>query len=77
MDDSDIDRLRDSAKLFREIDNHEITVPPAVAAPFGVEDLALGILAVSEGLVPAILSALGVSRPTLSSAILDRYHPAS
>ena len=47
------------------------------AAPFGVEDLALGILAVSEGLVPPILSALGVSRPALSSAILDRYHPAS
>jgi hypothetical protein len=44
--------------------------------PAGVEDLALGILAVSEGLVPPILSALGVSGPSLSAAILDRYHPA-
>ena len=47
------------------------------APPFGVEDLALGILAVSEGLVPSILSALGASGPALSTAILDRCHPAS
>jgi hypothetical protein len=45
--------------------------------PFCVEDLALGILAVSEGLVPSILSALGASGPALSAAILDRRHPAS
>jgi hypothetical protein len=45
--------------------------------PFGVEDLALGILAISEGLVPPILSALGMSGTALSTAILDRYHPAS
>ena len=45
--------------------------------PAGVEDLALGILAVSEGLVAPILSALGVSGPALSTAILDRCHPAS
>jgi ATP-dependent Clp protease ATP-binding subunit ClpA len=45
--------------------------------PAGVEDLALGILAVNEGLVPPILSALGVSGPALSTAILDRDHPAS
>jgi hypothetical protein len=45
--------------------------------PAGVEDLALGILAISEGLVPPILSALGVSGPALSTAILDRCHPAS
>src|SRR5579863_9848433 len=37
-DDSDIHRLRGSAKLFREIDNHEITVPSAVGAPFGIQD---------------------------------------
>jgi hypothetical protein len=41
------------------------------AQPAGVEDLALGILAVSEGLVPPILSALGASGPALSAAILD------
>ena len=45
--------------------------------PSVVEDLALGILAVSEGLVPPVLSALGVSGPALSSAVLDRYRPAS
>lgn len=45
--------------------------------PAGVEDLALGILAISEGLVPPVLSGLGMSGPALSTAILDRYHPAS
>jgi hypothetical protein len=45
--------------------------------PAGVEDLALGILAISEGLVPAILSGLGMSGPALSTAILDRDRPAS
>lgn len=45
--------------------------------PFGAEDLALGILAFSEGLVPPILAALGVSGASLSTAILDRYYPAS
>jgi Clp amino terminal domain, pathogenicity island component len=47
------------------------------AAQPGVEDLALGILSVSEGLVPAILSGLGVSRPAARAAILDRYQSAS
>ena len=37
--------------------------------PAGVEDLALGVLAVTEGLVPAILSALGVSGPAVRAAI--------
>jgi hypothetical protein len=45
--------------------------------PAGVEDLAVGILASSEGLVPPVLSGLGMSGPALSSAILDRCHPAS
>ncbi len=39
--------------------------------PASVGSLALGILAVSEGLVPPILSALGASGPALSAAILD------
>ena len=47
------------------------------AAQADVEHLALGILAISEGLVPPILSRLGTSGPALSTAILDRYPPAS
>ena len=47
------------------------------AQPASVGDLALGILAVSEGLAPAILSALGVSGPALSAAMLDRNRSAS
>jgi hypothetical protein len=30
-----------------------------------------------QGLVPSILTRLGTSGPALSTAILDRYHPAS
>jgi hypothetical protein len=41
------------------------------------EGLALSLLAVSEGLVPAILSALGVSVPAVRTAILDRYQQPS
>jgi ATP-dependent Clp protease ATP-binding subunit ClpA len=41
-----------------------------------VEHLALGILAVSNGLVPVILSALGASAPALRTAIQDRYRQA-
>jgi carbamoylphosphate synthase small subunit len=43
---------------------------------FSTEHLALGLLAVDEGLVPAILSALGVSAPALRAAILDRSRQA-
>ena len=49
----------------------------SAAQPAGVADLALGILAVSEGLVPRVLSGLGTSGPALSTAILDRYRQAS
>lgn len=41
-----------------------------------VQHLALGILAVSEGLVPVILSALGASPSVLRTAIQDRYRRA-
>lgn len=47
------------------------------AQPASVTDLAFGICAVSEGLVPPVLSALGTSGPALRAAILDRCHPAS
>jgi len=39
------------------------------SGPADVEDLALGVLAVTEGLVPPILSALGASGPAMSGAI--------
>ncbi len=42
----------------------------------GVEHLALGVLAVSEGLVPVILSALGAPVPALRTAVQDRYQQA-
>jgi hypothetical protein len=45
--------------------------------PADVQDLALGILAISEGLVPPILSALDVTGPALTTAILARRHPPS
>lgn len=47
------------------------------AQPAGAGDLARGILAVSEGLVPPVLSALGASGPALSAAILEYYRAAS
>jgi ATP-dependent Clp protease ATP-binding subunit ClpA len=46
------------------------------AAQARVEHLALGILAVSEGPVPLILSALGAPAAALRAAIQDRYRQA-
>jgi ATP-dependent Clp protease ATP-binding subunit ClpA len=43
----------------------------------GVEHLTLALLAMNEGAVPPILSALGASPATLRAAILDRYRQAS
>jgi Clp amino terminal domain, pathogenicity island component len=43
----------------------------------GVEHLALGLLAASDGLAAPVLSALGVSAPALRAAILNRYRQAS
>jgi ATP-dependent Clp protease ATP-binding subunit ClpA len=43
---------------------------------FSTGHLALGLLAVDGGLVPPILSALGVSVSALRAAILDRYRQA-
>jgi hypothetical protein len=47
------------------------------AGQFDVELLALGVVAVTEGAVPAILAGLGVSGPTARAAIMDRYRQAS
>jgi len=43
----------------------------------GVEHLTLALVAMNDGAVPPILSALGVSQATLRAAILDRYRQAS
>jgi hypothetical protein len=43
----------------------------------GVEHLALGLIAADDGLVPAILAAVGTSPPALRAAILDRGRRAS
>jgi ATP-dependent Clp protease ATP-binding subunit ClpA len=43
----------------------------------GVQHLALALLAMKDGTVPEILSALGASPPSLRAAILDRYRKAS
>jgi hypothetical protein len=44
--------------------------------PVGAEDLALGLLALTEGPVPPILAALGASAPVVRAAVLDRYRKA-
>jgi ATP-dependent Clp protease ATP-binding subunit ClpA len=43
----------------------------------GVEHLTLALVAMNDGAVPPILSALGTSQATLRAAILDRYRQAS
>ena len=47
------------------------------ATQISVEHLALGLLAVDEGLVPPILSALGMPALALRAAILTGYQQAS
>ena len=47
------------------------------ASQIGVEHLALGLLALDEGPVPPLLSALGVPASALRAAILDRCQQAS
>ncbi len=43
----------------------------------GVQHLTLALVAMNDGMVPPILSALGASQATLRAAILDRYRQAS
>ena len=43
----------------------------------GVQHIVLAQLAISDGVVPAILSALGASREASRAAILARYRKAS
>jgi ClpA/ClpB-like protein len=43
----------------------------------GVQHLTLGLLAMKDGMVPVILSAIGASSASLRAAVLDRYRKAS
>ena len=43
----------------------------------GAQHIALALLGMDNGAVPAILSALGLSAVPLRAAILDRYRKAS
>lgn len=75
--------VRDGVFLPHTPDAHKILLsvrrePGARhAAEAGVEHLALAIVGSGDGLVPVILSALGVPAQALGAAILDRYRQAS
>jgi hypothetical protein len=64
-----------SAREFWENVRHEARAQHAQAP--GTEHVALAIIAMNDGLVPPILSALGVSSPALRAAILDRCRQVS
>ena len=64
-----------SAREFWENVRHEARAQHAPGP--GTEHVALAVIAMNDGLVPAILSALGVSAPALRAAILDRCRQAS
>lgn len=57
---------------FQILHNARLETPGHPGRPIGFEHLVLGLLAVDEGLAPAVLSALGASVPALRAAILDR-----
>ena len=62
----------DNPVLHAVIDNFPGMPSRRRQLPASAEDLALGILAVSEGLAPLIQSALAVSGPASRLAIMDR-----
>jgi hypothetical protein len=64
-----------SARQFWQNVRHEAQAQHALAPR--TEHVALAIIAMNDGLVPPILSALGVSAPALRAAILDRCQQAS
>jgi hypothetical protein len=64
-----------SARAFRD-DVHDEARAQHAPGP-GSEYVALAIIAMNDGLVPRILSALGVSAPALRAAILDRCRQAN
>jgi len=58
----------------------ELSLREAVAqkdSHIGIEHLTLALLAMKDGVVPVILSALGAPGTSLRAAILDRYRKAS
>ena len=68
--------LRHSPSAEQALHNTHVAGQERSDTQIGVEHLALGLLAVSEGPVPSILSALAVSAPQLRVAIRDRYRQA-
>jgi ATP-dependent Clp protease ATP-binding subunit ClpA len=68
--------LRHSPSAEQALHNTRVAGQERNDTELGVEHLALGLLAVSEGPVPSILSALAVSAAQLRVAILDRYRRA-
>jgi hypothetical protein len=68
--------LRHSPSAEQSVGNAQATARARHDTSVTVEHLALGLLAVTEGPVPAILSGLGVSGPVVRSAIVDRYRQA-
>jgi ATP-dependent Clp protease ATP-binding subunit ClpA len=65
--------LRHSPSADQSLHSAQVAAQDRHDTQLTVEHLALGLLAVSEGPVPSILSALAVSAAQLRVAILDRY----
>ena len=69
--------LPHAAGAEQSLHNAHVAAQARHDTQIGVEHLAFGLLAASEGPVPSILSVLAVSAAQLRAAILDRYRQAS
>ena len=69
--------LRHSPDAEQTLHNAHAAAQARHGTQISAEDLALGLLAASEGPVPSVLSALTVSAAQLRAVILDRYRQAS
>jgi ATP-dependent Clp protease ATP-binding subunit ClpA len=68
--------LPHSLGVDQSLHNAQLAARARHGTQIGAEDLAVGVLAASEGPVPSILSVLAVSAAQLRAAILDRYRQA-
>jgi ATP-dependent Clp protease ATP-binding subunit ClpA len=69
--------LRHSPSAEQTVHNAQVGAQARHDTHVSVEHLALGLLAVSDGPAPSILSALGVPAARLRTAILDRHRQSS